>query len=106
MPVTEVALPVALREAADLGQLVRRRRLQGLDPDHPFAVDVATTVRTYLELDRVVDATAARLFVHPNTVRHRLKRFTQLTGMDLDATFAAIEAWWAVTEWLATTSAP
>lgn len=103
VPVTSVALPVALREAADIGQLVRRERLRGLDPDHPFAVEVATTVRHYLELDRMVDATAARLFVHPNTVRHRLKRFTQLTGLDLDATFEAVEAWWAVTDWLTTT---
>lgn len=99
--VTDVALAVALRDAADLGQLLRRRRLAALDPDEPFAVELATTVQLHLELDRVVDATAARLYVHPNTVRHRLKRFTELTGMDLDGTFAAVEAWWAVTDWLA-----
>lgn len=100
VPVTSVAVAVALHEASDLGQLVRRQRLAGLDVDDPFAVEAAATVRHHLELDRVVDATAERLFVHPNTVRHRLKRFRDLTGLDLDSTFGAVEAWWAVTDWL------
>lgn len=101
VPVTDVALVVALRDAGDLGQLLRRRWLAAMDPGDPFAVEVATTVRLWLEHDRVVDATAARLYVHPNTVRHRLKRFTELTGLDLDGTFAGVEVWWAVTDWLA-----
>ena len=101
VPVSDVALVVALRDAADLGQLLRRTRLAGLDPDQPFATDLATTVRLYLELDGNVDATAARLFVHPNTVRHRLKRFGELTGVELVGTFRAVEAWWAVGDWLA-----
>jgi hypothetical protein len=45
--------------------------------------------------DRRVDATAADLFVHPNTVRHRLRRFTELTDLELDTTFEAVAAWWA-----------
>lgn len=101
VPVTEVALAVALRDAGDLGQLLRRERLAALDPGQPFDVELAETVRLHLELDRVVDATAARLFVHPNTVRHRLKRFVEVTGADLDGTVGAVETWWAVTEWLA-----
>ena len=102
--VTDVALAVALRDAGDLGQLLRHSRLAALDPDQPFAVELATTVRLHLELDGVVEATAARLFVHPNTVRHRLKRFTELTGVELDGTFRAVETWWAVSDWLAARS--
>jgi hypothetical protein len=98
--VTDVALPVALRDAADLGRLLGRAHLAALDPAQRFDRDLAHTVRRHLELDRVVDATAADLFVHPNTVRHRLKRFTELTGLDLDGTFSGVEAWWAVTDWL------
>lgn len=101
VPVVDVALLVAMRDAGDLGRRLRLQWLAGLDPDQPFAVELATTVQLYLELDRVVDATAARLYVHPNTVRHRLKRFVALSGLDLDGTFAAVEAWWAVTDWLA-----
>lgn len=40
------------------------------------------TVRTYLEQGRSLEATARALFVHPNTVRYRLKRVTRLTGWD------------------------
>lgn len=100
VPITEVALAVALRDAGDLGQLLRRERLRGLDPQDPFAVELAVTVRLHLELDRVVDATADHLHVHPNTVRHRCRRFVEMTGADLESTFGAVETWWAVTDWL------
>ncbi|MPY78192.1 MAG: PucR family transcriptional regulator, partial [Actinophytocola sp.] len=34
----------------------------------------------YLEAGGVLEACARALFVHPNTVRYRLKRATELTG--------------------------
>ncbi len=40
------------------------------------------TVRSYLDHGRALEATARALFVHPNTVRYRLKRVTELTGWD------------------------
>lgn len=39
------------------------------------------TVMTYLEQGNSLEATARMLFVHPNTVRYRLRRVTELTGM-------------------------
>ena len=39
------------------------------------------TVMTYLEQGNSLEATARLLFVHPNTVRYRLRRVTELTGM-------------------------
>ncbi|MGH3277055.1 MAG: PucR family transcriptional regulator, partial [Streptosporangiaceae bacterium] len=39
------------------------------------------TVATYLELGSSLEATARTLFVHPNTVRYRLRRVTELTGI-------------------------
>jgi DNA-binding PucR family transcriptional regulator len=39
------------------------------------------TVMTYLELGNSLEATARLLFVHPNTVRYRLRRVTELTGV-------------------------
>jgi hypothetical protein len=39
------------------------------------------TVMTYLELGNSLEATARLLFVHPNTVRYRLRRVTELTGI-------------------------
>jgi DNA-binding PucR family transcriptional regulator len=38
------------------------------------------TLSTYLEQGSSLEATARMLFVHPNTVRYRLRRVTELTG--------------------------
>ncbi len=42
----------------------------------------AETVSTYLESGRSLEATARTLFVHPNTVRYRLRRVAEITGWD------------------------
>jgi PucR C-terminal helix-turn-helix domain/GGDEF-like domain len=39
------------------------------------------TVMSYLEQGNSLEATARLLFVHPNTVRYRLRRVTELTGI-------------------------
>lgn len=98
--VEDVSAVAALRSRPDLGRRLRRRRLVPLDEEDGYARDIARTVALYLENDRNVDATANALYVHPNTVRHRLKRFVELAGMPLDATFGAVEAWWAIRTWL------
>lgn len=43
---------------------------------------LAETVSTYLEHGRSLEATARSLFVHPNTVRYRLRRAADVTGWD------------------------
>jgi DNA-binding PucR family transcriptional regulator len=52
----------------------------------PSGRDIIDTVAAYLEHDRRVDDTAAALFVHRNTVRNRVARFGDLTGLDIDRT--------------------
>ena len=39
------------------------------------------TLACFLELSPSLEATARQLFVHPNTVRYRLRRVTELTGL-------------------------
>jgi PucR C-terminal helix-turn-helix domain/GGDEF-like domain len=56
--------------------------------DHAFeplrrgGVALLDTVTTYLEQGNSLEATARMLFVHPNTVRYRLRRATELTGFN------------------------
>ena len=38
------------------------------------------TLAAYFETGESVEATARMLFVHPNTVRYRLRRVTDVTG--------------------------
>lgn len=46
--------------------------------------DLLTTVATYLELCRDRRQAAERLYIHPNTLDHRLRRVRELTRLNLD----------------------
>jgi len=46
------------------------------------SAELLETLRCYLETGRSLEATARELFVHPNTVRYRLKRVAELIGWD------------------------
>ena len=52
------------------------RPLQG------HASELLTTLWAYLDNGRSLEATARELFVHPNTVRYRLKRVSEVIGYD------------------------
>jgi DNA-binding PucR family transcriptional regulator len=41
-----------------------------------------STLWAYLDNGRSLEATARELFVHPNTVRYRLKRVSEVIGWD------------------------
>ncbi len=43
---------------------------------------LADTLDAYLDSGGAVEACARQLFVHPNTVRYRLKRISEITGRD------------------------
>ena len=43
---------------------------------------LAETLDAYLDCGGAIEACARKLFVHPNTVRYRLKRITDFTGRD------------------------
>lgn len=44
--------------------------------------ELLDTLSTYLDCGRSLEATAKTLFVHPNTVRYRLKRISDVIGWD------------------------
>jgi len=54
------------------------------------------TVTTYLEQGSSLEATARLLFVHPNTVRYRLRRASELTGLTPSDGRDAFAIWLAV----------
>nr|WP_280369355.1 helix-turn-helix domain-containing protein [Nocardia wallacei] len=43
---------------------------------------LADTLDAYLDCGGAVETCARQLFVHPNTVRYRLKRIADITGRD------------------------
>ena len=54
------------------------------------------TVITYLEQGFSLEATARLLFVHPNTVRYRLRRVSELTGLSPSRGRAGFTLWVAI----------
>jgi len=52
------------------------------EPLHSGGAALLDTVTTYLEQGNSLEATARMLFVHPNTVRYRLRRAAELTGFN------------------------
>ena len=46
------------------------------------SAELLETLSTYLESGRSLESTARELFVHPNTVRYRLKRISEIIGWD------------------------
>ncbi|RVW04892.1 PucR family transcriptional regulator [Rhodococcus spongiicola] len=52
---------------------------------HPLSVAgtaLSETLDAYLDSGGAIEACARQLFVHPNTVRYRLKRISEITGRD------------------------
>lgn len=51
-------------------------------PLQAHSADLVSTLWAYLDNGRSLEATARELFVHPNTVRYRLKRVSEVIGWD------------------------
>ena len=63
--------------------LARRALIQRIyEPLRDHALDLLGTVWTYFETGHSLEATARDLFVHPNTVRYRLKKVVEVVEWD------------------------
>ena len=54
--------------------------------DEQYETDLVQTLETYLDADGNVAGTAQRLFTHRHTVRYRLERVRELSGLDVGST--------------------
>jgi sugar diacid utilization regulator len=54
--------------------------------DEQYATDLVQTVEAFLEADGNVAGTAATLFTHRHTIRYRLERVRDLSGLDVSST--------------------
>lgn len=73
-----------LPERALAGDPLARQSLitQIYRPLQKHSTELLTTLWAYLDNGRSLEATARELFVHPNTVRYRLKRVAEVIGWD------------------------
>jgi sugar diacid utilization regulator len=87
-------LPAVLADN-DVAEEVTRRYIAPLTTSEGTR-PILETVHRYLQLGMRADATAQHLSVHHNTVRYRVRRYEELTGVDLRDPNCALEAWWAL----------
>ncbi|MBJ7330052.1 MAG: helix-turn-helix domain-containing protein [Solirubrobacteraceae bacterium] len=79
-----------------LGDILVQRYVTPVHELGPFGEDLLLSLRTFMAHDLNVEAAARALFVHPNTLRHRLGRFEETTGANLRSAEHLAEVWWAL----------
>jgi PucR C-terminal helix-turn-helix domain len=87
--------PAILADEA-LGDAFAARYLEPLAGMGRLGAELETTLRTWFDLEMRVDETAKALHIHPNTLRHRLRRFEEATGATLRDPRDLVELWWAL----------
>lgn len=96
----EVWDTVVLRRACAAVSAVEHERLRILrDSDRHGAQQLASTLRVWLECGGDIRETAALMHLHPNTVRHRLKKIDRLVGRDLQTHTQRLAAWILLRGW-------
>src|SRR5205823_14871014 len=53
------------------------------DYDEAHSTSLLATLEEFLSRRGTISATATALYIHPNTLRQRLRRIMELTGLDL-----------------------
>lgn len=75
--------------AEDPGEL-QRFYAETVEPlvayDEQYETDLVTTVEAFLDADGNIAGTAQRLFTHRHTIRYRLERVRELSGLDVGST--------------------
>ncbi|MCE7884292.1 MAG: PucR family transcriptional regulator [Actinobacteria bacterium ATB1] len=80
---------VSLRSLRDrpyelLSELVEQTVAPLAEYDHTKGTDLTLTLETYLEENASPTRAAAALHTHPQTVRYRLSRIEDITGLRMD----------------------
>jgi PucR-like helix-turn-helix protein/diguanylate cyclase with GGDEF domain len=94
--IDDLSLQPAILSEEHVGGRLVGRYLEPLRELGEYGATLEQSVREYLASGMRVDPTARALIVHPNTLRHRIERFQQLTGADLRRTEDVVEVWWAL----------
>ncbi|WP_405843373.1 helix-turn-helix domain-containing protein [Streptomyces platensis] len=93
----ELGLRAAVVALPAVGEQLVRLRLAPLDERGEDGVQLAEAAAAYLRQGLRLDAAARTLYVHPNTLRNRLRRFEEITGTNLRDPADLAEVWWALT---------
>jgi DNA-binding PucR family transcriptional regulator len=87
--------PAILADEA-LGDAFAARYLEPLAALGRLGAELEATLRAWLASGMRIEDAARGLHVHPNTLRHRLRRFEETTGAALRDPDDLVELWWAL----------
>ena len=79
-------LPAMSEDPAELRRFYAETVAPLVAYDDQYETDLVQTLETFLDADGNVAGTAARLYTHRHTVRYRLERVRDLTGLDVAST--------------------
>jgi DNA-binding PucR family transcriptional regulator len=92
---SSLVMQAAVLRDRDIADVLRARYVEPL-LSSAGGEGILDTLERLLANDQNVAVTASALGVHPNTVRHRIKRFEELTGASIGEQQTTIELWWAL----------
>jgi DNA-binding PucR family transcriptional regulator len=79
-------LPAMSEDPAELQRFFAETVEPLVTYDEQYETDLVQTLETFLDADGNVAGTSQRLFTHRHTVRYRLERVRDLTGLDVSST--------------------
>jgi sugar diacid utilization regulator len=79
-------LPAMSEDPAELQRFYAETVAPLVAYDDQYETDLVQTLETFLDADGNVAGTAARLYTHRHTVRYRLERVKDLSGLDVAST--------------------
>ncbi|MGP8297260.1 PucR family transcriptional regulator [Streptomyces inhibens] len=93
----ELGLRATVVAMPDVGEQLVRLRLAPLAERGEDGAQLEEAAAAYLRQGLRLEAAARTLYVHPNTLRNRLRRFEEITGSSLRDPADLAEIWWALT---------
>jgi sugar diacid utilization regulator len=79
-------LPAMIDDPAELRRFHEETIAPLVAYDEQYETELVRTLETFLDADGNVGQTAERLFTHRHTIRYRLERVRELTGLDVSST--------------------
>ena len=79
-------LPALTEDAQELERFHEETLAPLVAYDEQYETELLRTLETFLDADASVASTAQELFTHRHTVRYRLERIRELTGLDVGST--------------------
>jgi len=82
-----------------VGLTLVERYCQPLIDRGEFGTQILDSVWYWLRSERNIKSSADGMFVHPNTLRYRLRKFEEIIDTDFDNLTSLVEIWWALERW-------